>query len=76
MKYIEEFNFMKINIPKCSLEFFNPETNKVLEREIYDYLYKHVFTILFFYPADFSAICPTELQALQKLEKEFKKEKA
>lgn len=30
---------------------------------------------LFFYPADYSAVCPTELEALAQLEREFEKEK-
>ncbi|MBX7067005.1 MAG: peroxiredoxin [Parachlamydiales bacterium] len=33
------------------------------------------YTLLFFYPLDFSAVCPTELRALQKILDEFSKRK-
>lgn len=38
--------------------------------------YKGYYTILMFYPADFSFICPTELRAFQEKKKEFSKRNA
>lgn len=38
--------------------------------------YKGRWVVIFFYPRDFTFVCPTEIQGFAKLSKEFEKEKA
>jgi len=45
--------------------------HKIVEFSLQDYLGKYV--ILFFYPLDFTFVCPTELHAFQEKESEFSK---
>ena len=64
-------NKLKINslAPDFSAEIFqNEDTRRV---NLSDYRGK--WTILFFYPADFTFVCPTELEALADNYEEFKK---
>src|SRR3990172_5162632 len=51
--------------------FHNEQQKKV---KITDY--KDKWLVMMFYPADFTFICPTELEDLAKLYDEFKKENA
>ena len=44
------------------LDIYNPKTDSVLEKNINDYQGK--WLVLFFYPADFTFVCPTELKDL------------
>src|SRR5476649_1623333 len=44
-------------------------TNKIEDIELKDYKGKYV--ILFFYPLDFTFVCPTELHAFQERLKDF-----
>ena len=61
--------------PHFSLETYNPK-NEEIERISLDNFSKKEWVILFFYPADFTFICPTELLDLNKKYDEFKKLKA
>ena len=47
------------------LELYNPQTKQVENKKLSDYRGKWV--ALFFYPADFTFVCPTELKDLQKV---------
>jgi alkyl hydroperoxide reductase subunit AhpC len=38
--------------------------------------YRGMWAVLFFYPRDFTFVCPTEIQAFARLEEEFGKENA
>ncbi len=44
------------------LDIYDPKTDSVLEKNINDYQGK--WLVLFFYPADFTFVCPTELKDL------------
>lgn len=55
--------------PDYEFEYYQNE--KVDTGKISDY--KNKWLILFFYPADFTFVCPTELEELAKLYPEFKK---
>ncbi|MFA6461298.1 MAG: redoxin domain-containing protein [Candidatus Woesearchaeota archaeon] len=55
--------------PEFSAEVFqNEEVKKINLRD-----YRGKWTILFFYPADFTFVCPTELESLAENYEEFKK---
>lgn len=78
MDYINEFGDLMTTpligqkIPDFELEAFaNEKISKVRLRES-----KGKWMILLFYPADFTFICPTELQAAAELYPQFKKEGA
>ncbi len=53
------------------LELYNPVSDEVEKRKISDY--KGKWLVLFFYPADFTFVCPTELKDLAKSYEEFQK---
>lgn len=57
--------------PSFSLETYSPEKEKVERIKNDDF--KGRWLILFFYPADFTFVCPTELFDLKKHYDEFKK---
>jgi peroxiredoxin (alkyl hydroperoxide reductase subunit C) len=59
--------------PHFSLEVYEPEKDDVGRLTSKDLTGKWV--ILFFYPADFTFVCPTELADLNKLYPEFRKMK-
>lgn len=65
---------VKINgkIPEFEFEVFhNDEIKKIKFSD-----YKDKWLVLVFYPADFTFVCPTELEELADLYSEFKKENA
>jgi len=49
---------------------YDPETNKISNVSLEDL--KSRWVILFFYPLDFSSVCPTELIALSSVQDQFK----
>lgn len=54
-------------LPNFNLTIYNPQTQDVEKKTIEDF--KGKWTVLFFYPADFTFVCPTELKDLnQKFE--------
>ncbi len=53
------------------LELYDPNTDEVEKRKISDY--KGKWLVLFFYPADFTFVCPTELKDLAKVYDEIQK---
>lgn len=59
-------------VPDITVEaYHNDQTKKVNLRE-----YKGKWVVLVFYPADFTFVCPTELEELSALYPEFQKEGA
>jgi peroxiredoxin (alkyl hydroperoxide reductase subunit C) len=78
-EHIRDFvSYTKENYPIVKLEdtvydfplnLYNPTTDTVEENTISDY--KGRWLILFFYPADFTFVCPTELKDLQKVHADF-----
>ena len=57
--------------PDFSLEVYDPEKDDIGKISLPDF--KDKWLILFFYPADFTFVCPTELVDLQKRYDDFKK---
>lgn len=55
------------------LSFYNPKTKGIGKISLIKILKKNKWLILFFYPADFTFVCPTELKDLAKNYQEFKK---
>ncbi|MBI4036393.1 peroxiredoxin [Candidatus Daviesbacteria bacterium] len=54
------------------LSFYDPQTKKVGKVSLSSILKKKEWFTLFFYPADFTFVCPTELADLAKRYQEFK----
>lgn len=67
---------MKVDQPfiDFELESYDPKTKKVGTISLSQILKKRQWTVLFFYPADFTFVCPTELADLAKRHSEFKTE--
>jgi len=60
--------------PHFSLEVYNPEKDEIGRVSLEDFSGK--WLVLFFYPADFTFVCPTEIVDLHRRHEEFKKLKA
>ncbi|NOZ44645.1 MAG: peroxiredoxin [bacterium] len=52
-------------VPDVNLEIYDPQKDLILDHKLSDNDGK--WTILFFYPADFTFVCPTELKDLNKI---------
>lgn len=61
-------------IANLSLNIYNPISEEIENKATNDFQWKRL--ILFFYPADFTFVCPTELKDLNKAYEEIKKSKA
>jgi len=57
--------------PDFSLEIYDPEKDDIGKITLSDFSGR--WLVLFFYPADFTFVCPTELADLQKRYDDFKK---
>lgn len=57
-------------IDDLKLDIYDPKTDAVVEKNIKDFQWK--WLVLFFYPADFTFVCPTELKDLNKAYDEIK----
>lgn len=51
-------------VPDLTLDIYDPNEDAIVEHKISDYKDKRL--VLFFYPADFTFVCPTELKDLHK----------
>lgn len=56
--------------PEFNLEVYNPITGETPRMGSADF--KGKFVVLFFYPADFTFVCPTELADMMRRQEEFK----
>lgn len=74
MENVQENRLPLINkqAPEMELEAFHE--NKIAKIKLSDYLGK--WLILFFYPADFTFVCPTELEEMAELYEKFQNENA
>ena len=57
-------------LPNFTLTSYNPDTQNIEQKMIEDY--KGKWLVLFFYPADFTFVCPTELKDLNQQYEEIK----
>lgn len=57
--------------PAFSLETYDPKTDSVKKISLANF--KEKFLVLFFYPADFTFVCPTELADLRRRHEEIRK---
>lgn len=57
-----------------SLTIYNPITQEIENKSIQDFRWKQL--VLFFYPADFTFVCPTELKDLNKSYEDIKRSNA
>ncbi len=51
-------------VPNFEMEIYDPKTGSFGKVSLEDYLKERKWLILFFYPADFTFVCPTELADL------------
>lgn len=67
----EEFQIAKIDspAPHFELPYYNPKTDDEGVLDLKDL--KGKWSVLFFYPADFTFVCPTELRDMAECEKDF-----
>ena len=57
-------------IDVLSFDIYDPESDSILKKSIWDFAAKRL--VLFFYPADFTFVCPTELKDLNKSYEDIK----
>jgi len=60
------------NVPNFKIETFDPIRNDFSEINLESIKKKKKWTVLFFYPADFTFVCPTELADLANIHKTLK----
>ncbi|MBI5217240.1 MAG: redoxin domain-containing protein [Ignavibacteriae bacterium] len=60
-------------VPDFTIDAFDPTEHGFVEIKLKNILKKKKWTILFFYPADFTFVCPTELADLGAKHAELKK---
>jgi NADH-dependent peroxiredoxin subunit C len=60
------------NVPDFTIETYDPNKNDFSEVTFESIKKKKKWTVLFFYPADFTFVCPTELADLATVHKELK----
>lgn len=72
---MSEGNFLIVgsDVPDFHMEIFDPSTKKFGEISLAEMKKEKKWTILFFYPADFTFVCPTELSDLADKYEELKK---
>ena len=56
-----------MEVPDFEMETYDPETGKFGKFSLADAKRENKWTILFFYPADFTFVCPTELADLAEV---------
>ena len=61
-------------VEDLKLDIYDPKTDTIVEKNIKDYQGK--WLVLFFYPADFTFVCPTELKDLNKAYADIKEANA
>ncbi len=61
-------------VPNFEFEVYDPMKDEIRKVSLEDY--KDKWTVLFFYPADFTFVCPTELEELADNYEKFKEEGA
>ena len=60
-------------VPEFKITCFNPETGGFEDVGIYDLLQQGKWVVLFFYPADYTFVCPTELADIGEKYDELRK---
>ena len=76
---MEDFDFfgplsVGDKVPNFEFQVYNPAKDEIEKKTIDDF--KGKWLILFFYPADFTFVCPTELEDMAELYDKFKAEDA
>ena len=66
--------FIGKEVPDFEVEAYIPEKDDVAKLRLSDF--KGKWVVVFFYPADFTFVCPTELEELASMYDDFKKEGA
>ena len=61
---------LESKIEDLNLDIYDPKTDSIVQKNIKDYQWK--WLVLFFYPADFTFVCPTELKDLNKSYEDIK----
>lgn len=53
---------LEATVPNIEMDLYDPNEDAIIQQHIHEYKGKRL--ILFFYPADFTFVCPTELKDL------------
>ncbi len=61
-----------VRFPDITFQAYNPVEDSIEKYVLYDFLQKGKWVVLFWYPADFTFVCPTELADLAKHAQSFK----
>lgn len=69
---MENLNILHLEskMPNVALSIYDPKSDNIITKQLAEYAGK--WTILFFYPADFTFVCPTELKDLMNITDELK----
>lgn len=59
-------------IGDVTVEVYDPQEQTVYKDNLYNLMVDSTLTVLFFYPNDFSYVCPTELEQLNRQYTTFK----
>ena len=62
-----------IKFPDFEFQGYDPVSDEIKKYRLYDQLAGGYWVVLFWYPADFTFVCPTELEDLSKYAQEFEK---
>jgi peroxiredoxin (alkyl hydroperoxide reductase subunit C) len=75
---MEEIKVLRIgeNVPDFELDAYFPQKKDFGKIKFSDYLKKGAWLILFFYPADYTFVCPTELADMAEKYTDFRQEGA
>ena len=68
------FLTLEDKVPDFDLEVYDPKSDEILKKQMSDYAGK--WLVVFFYPADFTFVCPTELKDLNSVYGEIKENNA
>ncbi len=74
MELYPELLTLEDQVPDLDLEIYDPIVDEIGNKKISDYAGK--WTVLFFYPADFTFVCPTELKDLNGAYEDIKAQNA
>jgi len=73
LDYEEEtpiFIGLEDQVPNLDLDVYDPQSDSIIQKSMADYAGKNL--IVFFYPADFTFVCPTELKDLNSIYQDIK----
>lgn len=68
---ITHTTLLESKVPEIDLDIYDANTDDTVSHSIQEFQQQGKWLVLFFYPADFTFVCPTELADLNKMKDEF-----